>query len=364
LDFDTSILSYVFNIIYLVFIFGFSFFSQKLQVNIALGKVSKSLNKLEKMRDKAKEEAISAINKLGKPEIDPKSRLESLLYFFSISPNNMDPKGVVQRLEHLVNSADNRFKDEIKLLAPSADEKQLQNLGNLVETAHGLNSLYRTVRHHYLSGKKGGSIYTMTQIQMELPMIMEEAEAYFSFIDAFKNEKPIGDGIGPLVASTLIADAPFYSIAEETIAAEVTLDDRNAIVTRAQGPGGTVGKAGDAVNKLVKQQKEEFSMIVMVDAGLKLEGETSGTVVEGIGAAIGGVGVEQFKIEEIATKHKIPVFAIVVRQSLKEALAPMTDAVRGSVDEVLKRIKRLVSERTKPGDKIMIVGVGNTIGVA
>ena len=76
------------------------------------------------------------------------------------------------------------------------------------------------------------------------------------------------------------------------------------------------------------------------------------------------IGKKCFKIEEIATKHKIPLFAIVVRQSLKEALAPMTDAVRGSVDEVLKRIKRLVSERTKAGDKIMIVGVGNTIGVA
>ena len=34
----------------------------------------------------------------------------------------------------------------------------------------------------------------------------------------------------------------------------------------------------------------------MVDAGLKLEGEDSGYVVDGVGAAIGGVGVEKFKI--------------------------------------------------------------------
>ena len=44
------------------------------------------------MRDKAKDEAVSAIVKFGKPETDPKSRVESLLQFFSISPNNMDPK--------------------------------------------------------------------------------------------------------------------------------------------------------------------------------------------------------------------------------------------------------------------------------
>ena len=344
--------------------FGFMFFGQKIQVNLALGKISKSLNKLQNMRDKAKDEAVSAIKELGKPETDPKPRIETLLQFFSISPNNMDPNGVVTRLEHLVNSADDRFKDEIKMLAPSADEKQLQNLGNLVETAHGLNSLYRKVRHHYLAGKKGGSIYTMTQIQMELPMIMEEAEAYFSFIDAFKQEKPIGDGIGPLVASTMIADTTVRDVAEDTIVAQITVDGRTLMVTRAKGPGGTVGKAGDAVEKLVKEHKGKLSLIVMVDAGLKLEGEDSGFVVEGVGPAIGGVGIEQYKIEEIATKHKIAVYAVIVKQSLKEVLSPMTDAVRNSVDEVVNRIKRIIQEKTKEGDTIMLVGVGNTIGVA
>ena len=170
---DTNMWSYILNIVYIVFIFGFSFFSQKLQVNMVLGKISKSLNKLQNMRDKAKDEAISAIMELGKPDVDPKPRLESLLHFFTIRPSSMDPSGVVNRLECLVNAADERVKEEVKALAPSADEKQVQNLQNLVETARSLNFLYRTVRHHYLAGKKGGSIYTMTQIQMDLPMIME-----------------------------------------------------------------------------------------------------------------------------------------------------------------------------------------------
>ena len=357
-------LSYIFNLVYLVFIFGFSFFSQKIQVKLALGKISKSLNKLQSMRDKAKDEAVSAIIELGKPETDPKSRVESLLQFFSISPNRMDPKGVVTRLEHLVNSADERLKDEIKVLAPSADEKQIQNLQNLVETARGLNSLYRNVRHHYLTGKKGGSIYSMMQIQMELPLIMEEAEAYFSFIDAFKQDKPIGDGVGPLVASKLIAEANVRDVADQTVAANLTVDGRTVVVTRAKGPGGTVGKSGDAVDKLIADLDGKVSLIVMVDAGLKLEGEDSGFVVEGIGAAIGGVGVEQYKIEELASKHKIAVYAVLVKQSLKEVLSPMTDVVHNSVDEVIKRLKRIIQERTKEGDTLLVVGVGNTIGIA
>ncbi|PVX25191.1 MAG: DUF1512 domain-containing protein [Candidatus Bathyarchaeum sp.] len=357
-------LSYIFNIVYIVFVFGFSFFSQKIQVNLVLGKISKSLKKLQLMRDKAKDEAVSAIIALGKPESDPKPRVEALLQFFAIQPNSMDPSGVVNRLEYLVNTADDRVKEEVKTLAPSADEKQIQNLQNLVETARGLNSLYRTVRHHYLVGKKGGTIYSTMQIQMQLPMIMEEAEAYFSFIDAFKKGKPIGDGVGPLVASTLIGDASVRDVAEDTITAEVTVEGRKVVVTKAKGPGGTVGKVGTAVGKLIKEHKGNVSLIVMVDAGLKLEGENSGFVVEGVGAAIGGVGVEQFKIEEVATKHKIPVYAMIVRQSLKEVLAPMTDTVTNSVDEVIKRLGRIIRERTKEGNTVLVVGVGNTIGIA
>ena len=364
MELDSNILTYIVNIVYIVFVFGFSFFSQKLQVTIVLGRISKSLKKLQRMRDKAKDEALSAIIELGKPESDPKPRLESLLQFFSIKPNSMDPSGVVHRLEHLVDTADARVKEELKALAPSADEKQIQNLQNLVETARGLNSLYRTVRHHYLVGKKGGSIYSTTQIQMELPLIMEEAEAYFSFLDAFRQGKPIGDGVGPLVASRLIADADVREVAEDMVAAEVAVEGRRVVVTRAKGPGGTVGKPGDAVAKLIKEHDNKISLVVMVDAGLKLEGESSGYVVEGVGAAIGGVGVERFKIEETATKHEIPVYAMIVRQSMKEVLSTMTDVLVNSVDEVIKRLGRVIRERTKEDDTVLVVGVGNTIGIA
>ena len=361
---DTNIFSYLLNIVYLVFVFGFMFFSQKIQLNLVLGKISKSLNVLQNMSNKAKDEAVSAIKKYGKPESNPKPRIEEMLRFFSIRPNNMDPSGIVRKYENLLNNTDDRLKDEVQLLAPNADETQIQNLQNLVESARELNSLYRTVRHYYLAGKKSGSMYSTVEIQMALPTIMEEAEAYYAFIDAFKQGKPIGDGVGPLVASKLIADTASKEIAKETLAAEVTIEDRKVIVTKAKGPGGTVGKAGDAVTKLVNKHGKKLSLIVMVDAGLKLEGESSGFVIEGVGAAIGGIGVEKYKIEEAATKHKIPVYAMIVRQSLKEVLSPMTDALFNSADDVITRLRTIIQERTKKGDTILVVGVGNTIGIA
>ena len=42
------------------------------------------------------------------------------------------------------------------------------------------------------------------QIQMILPMVMKEAEAYASALKAFAYGQPIGDGAGPLIAAKLM----------------------------------------------------------------------------------------------------------------------------------------------------------------
>ena len=359
----SDILSTLMNIVSVAVFFVFMFFSRKIQAVLMMRQISAALTKLSVMRDKAKQAVISAITEVGKPERDPKPRLEALLQFFTIEPANMDPSGVVQRFEHLLDTADVRIKDEVKAIAPFADESQLQNLQNLVEAAQALNTIFRVVRHYYLLGKKEGTLYSAMQIQMQLPVIMEEAEAYVSFLDAFKQGKPIGDGIGALAASKLMADHDKFEVAKDMIAAETTIDGRRVLVTKAKGPGGVVGKPGDAVDKLIETSGGKVSLVVMIDAGLKLEGEDSGDAAEGVGAAIGGIGVDKYKIEEAATKYKIPVYAIIVKESLKEVLASMTEAISQSADVVTSRLKDIIQQRAKEGDTVIVVGVGNTIGI-
>ena len=77
-------------------------------------------------------------------------------------------------------------------------------------------------------------------------------------------------------------------------------------------------------------------LIIMIDAALKMEGEDSASVAQGFGAAIGGIGTEKFQIEDIATKNNsIPVFSIVIKQSVKEAITLMTKEIAGDQAEVL-----------------------------
>ena len=95
----------------------------------------------------------------------------------------------------------------------------------------------------------------------------------------------------------------------------------------------------------------------------KLEGETVGEVAEGIGSAIGGPGVDAFKIEEKLTKYKIRNYAVIVKEDIGDAVSPMRKEIHKAVDQAIERVRSVIKERTKEGDKVIIVGVGNSIGV-
>ena len=101
----------------------------------------------------------------------------------------------------------------------------------------------------------------------------------------------------------------------------------------------------------------------MIDAALKMEGEDSASIARGFGAAIGGIGTEKFQIENIATNKKIPVFSIVVKQSVKEAITLMTKEIADQADNVRSQLYEMILENTVEGNSVVIIGVGNTSGV-
>src|SRR5437773_10554440 len=151
---------------------------------------------------------------------------------------------------------------------------------------------------------------------------MQEAEAYLGAARAFAEGEPIGDGIGPLVESRLMKDKSQRKVEKDVIVAETTMEDRRIIALKAEGPGGNVGKPGDAIRSLIEENGGKVSMVVMIDAALKFEGENSGEVSEGIGAAIGGIGTGGFKIGGGASKSKIPGYGDIVKERMLEVISP------------------------------------------
>jgi hypothetical protein len=359
---NSSMSTIISTMMYLSFIL-FILFGQKIQLYTMIWNMSGAVKKLEIMKIEARELTIKTLKDIGKPKNDITPRLNALLEQFLISPVNMDPAGIVWKFDHLLDVREEKFKDDVKRLAPEADNAQLNNMENLVEGSLALNTVFRIVRHFYLLGRKTQSFYLILQLQMILPLIMQEAEALVSATKAFAQGQPIGDGVGPLVASKLIKDKEKRKIEKDVVVSELMMDGRKILALKAEGPGGNVGKPGEAIKQLIEEQEGKIAMVVMVDAALKFEGEKTGDVSEGIGAAIGGIGTERFKIEEEASKYKIPVYAVIVKESLQEAIMPMKKDIAEATDNVITRIKSLLQERTQEAETIIIAGIGNTIGI-
>jgi len=363
LDGELGEFSWILNLLFYVVFIVFIFYGQRIQMYVMLREVEGSLYKLKYIKDEGRKIAIETIKEIGKPQTDPTARVDRFLEYFTITPQSLDPAGVVWKLEHVLDVRDIRFKDEVKLIAPAADETQANNLENTLEAAMALNYIYKVIRHFYLLGKKTLSLYIIMQIQMILPLVMREAEAYASALKAFAYGQPIGDGAGALVAAKLMHGYETRKIAKDCIVATVPIEGRTTYVIKAEGPGGNVGKPGDAIKTIIEENEGKIATIVMVDAALKLEGEEVGEVAEGVGAAIGGPGVDQFKIEESILKHRIPINAVIIREDIGDAVSPMRKEIFDSADKTIERIKQVIIERTKEGDKVIIAGAGNTIGI-
>jgi hypothetical protein len=355
--------SWILNILFYAVFIVFMFYGQRIQMMVMLREVEGSLYKLKYIKDEGRKIAVETMKEIGKPQTDPSARVDRFLEYFTISPQSLDPSGVVWKLEHILDVRDSRFKDEVKLMAPAADKTQMNNLENTLEAAMALNYIYKVVRHFYLLGKKTLSLYVIMQLQMILPLVMREAEAYASALKAFAYGQPIGDGVGALVAAKLTHGHPTRSISKDCIVATVPIEGRTAYVVKAEGPGGNVGKPGDAIKTIVEENEGKIATVIMIDAALKLEGEEVGEVAEGVGAAIGGPGVDQFKIEESILKYRIPINAVIIKEDIGDAVSPMRKEIFDAAHKADERIKQIILEKTKEGDKVIIVGVGNTIGI-
>ena len=352
------------NILFVGSFFLFMLFGQQIQSRIALMQIDGAVRRLENMRNDAKTLTIKTLRDIGKSKDDPTPKLNSLLEQFLITPVDMDPAGIVKKFDHLLDVRETKFKSDVARIAPEATPPQVNNLENLVEAAWALNFMFKIVRHLYLLGKKTFSIFVIFQLQAFLPLIMQEAEAYQGAAKAFAEGHPIGDGAGPLVVSKLIRTSQVRKVEKDMVAGETVIEGRRLIALKAEGPGGNVGKPGDAIRQVLEENNGKASMIIMVDAALKLEGEKTGEVTEGIGAAIGGIGTERFKIEEEATKFGIPVYAIVIKQSILEAVTTMKKEIADAAEPVIEHIKRLIVDHTKEGELVIVAGIGNTAGIA
>lgn len=347
----------------------FMFYGQRMQGKVILGEISKSLLKLKVMREDARLDSIDYIRSVllstsQSQQQDPAPRVDKFLEYFAIMPVDIDPSGLVRKVEHVTRTKDERMRAEVRKICPGIEDYEASKIENMLEAATALNMIYKVVRHFYLMGKRTTSVFVLVQLQMVMPLLLEEAEALKKSIGAFKQGQPIGDGIGPMVVGKMMLGRPKMVAAKETVYAESEYKGRRLYLLKAEGPEGTVGRPGEAVQRLAADLGIKLDAIIMVDAALKLEGERTGDVAEGVGAAIGGIGVEKYQIEEVATRLGIPLYAVIVKQSVLDAITVMRKEIADSFDRVTETVHAVIEDKTTEGQSVMVIGVGNTMGVA
>ena len=348
-------------LIWILPIILFIFYGQRIQLQVTSGEIKKSIKKLDGYRIEARNELLDYSKKNMDLKEDPTKKVDRFLEYFTIMPVDMDPNGIVNKVRHTVRAREDYSRNHVKSMSPDTDPIILSRVITLLEIATSLHMIHKIINHMFLTAKKQNNYPLILPLQMILPFIMEEAEAITKAIPAFKQGQPVGDGIGPMVVGKMMLDTKKETVAFETVTSEKEYEGRKLFLLKAEGPGSSVGRPGDAVESIVAKNKPDI--IIMIDAALKMEGEDSATTAQGFGAAIGGIGTERFQIEEIATKNEIPIFAIVIKQSVKEAITLMTKEIANQADNVRNQIDEMIKDNTQPGQSVLLIGVGNTIGV-
>ncbi len=336
----------------------FFMFYPRMMIGQIMWKIEKSAITIEKMAAESKKILVKKISK--KPTKEVKDAIDRFYEFFSTGPVDLDPNGIIKKWDYVIREQKDRFTQFVNKVAPNLDAEKKANTEMGFAAGITLYDVAKIVRHFVELAKKTKNLQIAMIIQMQLPMIERIAKSLFVGTKALSDGQPIGDALGPLVAATLIGKAPVKEIEEDIVVAKIKLKGRDVFVMKSKGPGGRLGYPGKAVLKIISKNK--IAKIITIDAAAKLEGEKTGSVAEGIGVAMGGIGVERSYIEDVAIARKVPIDSVIVKMSQEEAIMPMRKAIKDALPKVRESIDRFI-DSTKTKGSIIIVGVGNTSGV-
>ncbi|MFP3240528.1 MAG: DUF1512 domain-containing protein [Caldivirga sp.] len=362
----------LYNIILLILWFGvFPWFYEMFQLWRYQSQVSSFLNRLRFfMNNNISQVMDFIVNKVSEDKHLIEGRIRDLMEMVIIEPTSIEPEGLVRKYKMLISSYNDRLERDVIRLMPSLGNNRpmVQNFTNVIDVLRELNFIYKVIDHYYRLAMKYKSYYLLIQLAAILPLLKEEIDALNGSVPVFLKGQPIGDSAGPLTVfrfKNLCSGLNVISNSvKDTYLASCMFKDRKIYLVKAEGPGGTVGHLDDAIKYIYEGINARPRLMITIDAALKLEGEESGSIAEGLGVAMGGIGVEKFNIESVATKYGTPIYAILVKMSMPEALNAMSKTIDEAVNKVVERLGKVVETYTEPGDEVVIVGVGNTIGVA
>ncbi len=290
--------------------------------------------------------------------------IDEMINSFLIYPVTLDPTGILDRLEHLINIRRERFLKISSNILPDAPNYISKNLESALEAAAAIRYLWKISSHIYRVGKRTKNIYYLLQLRILMPFLRELCLSFFDAMRGFINGVPVGDSVGAMVAQRFFGSEVEVDDEDKIAYSSTEIDGRYILAVKAAGPGSEIGHPGRFLEKIIQKLNGDVDAIITVDAALRFESEEIGEVDVGVGAAIGDPGPEKFRIEKWTTKYRIPLFAVVIKENYIESLTPLRKELLDSIKRAYEIVKRLILEEVPEGGKAIILGIGNTIGVS
>ncbi len=361
---SNNIVSYLIVLLFLVsFIMNFTDIPQRIQLQRYSSFVRRKIYQLEELEVDARRKAVSYMSSLGVSE--PAKVLEGFINnFFLIRPVELEPTDIIRRYKHLIRTREGSVRDYVRAVLGKVERSVQHSVETTLEVVGVIRLINKLVRHYLELGLKYNNWILVMQLAIQIPEIVELTKAYANSLNAFTSGLPIGDSVGPLVAKIISNwSEPFREVVEGTDLYEVEVEGRRVYVIKASGPGSNVGWPGEALERVIEEVGGSVDRIITVDAALKLESEESGEVAYGTGAAIGDIGPEKIAMERVASKYSIPLDAVVIKMSEVEALSPLSRKLYEASIRAYEEVLRIIREKVREGGRVIVIGVGNTVGV-
>jgi len=266
-DQQTSLIGSIFN---LLAFFVFIFFMQKILLYQMIAKLEKSAEDLEAMVATARKKITKKCITHGAKKEATDEQLQRFSNFFVVPPVDVDPFGILNKIEHLLDVSEERFIEAANEIIKTDDKELVADISMSLKGLIGLNQLAKIVRNAVEMAKKMNNFQLALIIQMQLPMLEKIAKGELEGTKAFLERYPIGDAIGPYVVASL-TEKKGREVAEGMVASTGVLYGRKVILVKAMGPGARVGKPGTALERIMSANK--VTRVITIDAGSKMEGE-------------------------------------------------------------------------------------------
>jgi len=342
------------SIIWFLLFFVFAFFYPRIMLSQMIWKLEDATNKMEEMSHKTK---IMIFKKTKKKDKNIFKKINNFMDLVVIQPSNLDPFGIVKKIDNIIRASDKRFDEFSHEIGKGLNESEIKKINYGLRGGMSVHQIAKIMRHYVELVKKYKNLQIAMVVQMQLPMIQSIIKSEFEGTKAFLYGLPVGDSIGPLSAAYHMENPKEI---EGHMAYDIKkIEGRKVIFIKASGPEPELGRLDDTLKKLFRNHK--INRVLTIDAGAKLEGEKTGSVSEGVGFAMGGIAEREI-LENMIMKRNIPIDSIIVKMSTEEAIKPMKTDIFKSLKEINNYILESI-RRTKKGGTIVIVGVGNTIGV-